>query len=68
VKLRLPAQAGGKKFLSKRIWCASSNNPRFIGAERRLALPVYNLSISMEHLPEGMGRVFFFFPKTLIVK
>jgi hypothetical protein len=28
----------------------------------------HSLSISMEHFPEGMGRVFFFFPRMLMVK
>jgi hypothetical protein len=30
--------------------------------------PDYSLSISIEHFPEGMGRVFFFFPRIFIVK
>jgi hypothetical protein len=28
----------------------------------------YNLSMSIEHLPEGIGRVFFFFPMISMVK
>jgi hypothetical protein len=32
------------------------------------AAPRYSLSISMEHLPEGIGRVFFFLPRMFIVK
>ena len=31
-------------------------------------LPGQILSISIEHLPEGMGRVFFFLLSTLMVK
>lgn len=36
------------------------------GADNNMVF--YSLSISIEHLPEGMGRVFFFLPRILMVK
>lgn len=49
----------------EQAWKAYGASPRPCGSDRGKA---YSLSMSMEHLPEGMGRVFFFLPRTLIVK
>ena len=39
-----------------------------LGKKQHLAPVSYSLSISIEHLPDGIGSVFFFCPRMFIVK